>query len=111
DAGGLAIVLAYFFVAIAFVQLRKHAPEMERPFRAGKSNIVGWVALILSIGFISLYLPGMPAALIWPYEWLIFAGWWAIGLILMFKMRKNYSLDKMRYTTEGQLPMDEIKEG
>ncbi|MGG4265423.1 APC family permease [Peribacillus simplex] len=110
DAGGLAIVLAYLFVAIAFVQLRKNAPEMVRPFRAGKSNMVGWIALILSIGFITLYLPGMPAALIWPYEWLIFAGWWAIGFLLMFKMRKNYSSGEMKYNAV-HLPMDEVKEG
>src|SRR5699024_3818771 len=57
DAGGLAVVIAYLFVAIAFVRLRKSAPDMSRPFRAGKSSIVGWIAIILSFFFISLYLP------------------------------------------------------
>src|SRR5699024_8699158 len=91
DAGGLAVVIAYLFVAIAFVRLRKSAPDMSRPFRAGKSSIVGWIAIILSFFFISLYLPKMPAALSWPYEWLMFAGWWIIGFTMMFMMRKNYT--------------------
>lgn len=97
DAGGLAIVIAYLLVAVAFVKLRKDEPNMIRPFQAGKSNMVGWIAIILSIFFVVLYFPGMPAALVWPYEWGIFAGWWIIGFILMFVMRENYSSPEMRY--------------
>ena len=89
DAGGLAIVIAYLLVAIGFVRLRKNEPNMIRPFRAGKSSIIGWISIFMSIGFIILYMPGMPAALIWPYEWIIFAGWWTIGLVLMLTMKKN----------------------
>ncbi|RAS86403.1 APC family permease [Priestia endophytica] len=102
NAGGIAIVVAYFFVAVAFIQLRRKEPQMVRPFRAGKSNTIGWIALILSIGFISLYLPGMPAALVWPYEWLIFAGWWIIGFSLMVKMRSNYTKGEMIRITEKE---------
>lgn len=89
DAGGLAIVLAYALVAVAFVRLRRSEPDMERPFRAGKSSAIGWAAVFFSILFVALYLPGMPAALLWPYEWLIFAGWWGVGLLLMVNMSKE----------------------
>ena len=89
DAGGLAIVLAYALVAVAFVRLRRSEPNMERPFRAGKSSAIGWAAVFFSILFVALYLPGMPAALLWPYEWLIFAGWWGVGLLLMVNMSKE----------------------
>lgn len=98
DAGGLAIVITYLLVAIAFIQLRKNEPNMERPFRAGKSNVVGWVSVLLSVGFILMYFPGMPAALVWPYEWIIFAGWWAVGIILMVTMRKQFSQHKIIYS-------------
>lgn len=111
DAGGLAIVIAYFIVAIAFVQLRKKEPDMPRPFRAGKSSVVGWMAIILSLGFISLYLPGMPAALIWPYEWVIFAGWWLIGFALMFKMKDSYSNKAIQYTDVFEEPEQKIRNG
>ena len=89
DAGGLAIVLAYALVAVAFVRLRRSEPDMVRPFRAGKSSAIGWAAVFFSVLFVALYLPGMPAALLWPYEWLIFTGWWGVGLLLMVKMSKE----------------------
>ncbi|GCD84410.1 amino acid permease [Parageobacillus thermoglucosidasius] len=93
DAGGLAIVVAYFFVACAFLYLRKTQPDLHRPFQAGKSSIVGWVALFLSIGFILLYMPGMPSALVWPYEWVITLIWWIIGFYFLFKIPGNIKTD------------------
>ncbi|KAB2330154.1 amino acid permease [Cytobacillus depressus] len=86
DAGGLSIVIAYFIVSLSFVVLRKTMPELDRPFRAGKSNIVGILATILSVGFIILYLPGMPASLVWPYEWIIFGVWWIFGLFFLARI-------------------------
>ncbi len=89
DAGGFAVVIAYFLVAWAFLRLRKDEPNMSRPFRAGKSNVVGWFAIVMSLGFIVLYLPGMPAALSWPAEWFIFAGWSLLGVFFWARMRKT----------------------
>ena len=102
DAGGLAIVIMYLLVAIAFVQLRKNEPQLKRPFRAGSSSVVGWIAVLLSIGFVILYMPGMPAALIWPYEWAIFAGWWVIGGYLMFKMHRHYTVSTIKDFNEEE---------
>lgn len=62
---------------------------MERPFRAGKSPVFGYLALILSLGFIVLYLPGMPAALIWPYEWIMVGGWALIGAYFFIQMNRG----------------------
>ncbi|MFC4766207.1 hypothetical protein ACFO8Q_02175 [Effusibacillus consociatus] len=28
----------------------------------------------------------MPAALVWPYEWFIIAGWWVVGLIYLIRI-------------------------
>ncbi|MFK2824290.1 APC family permease [Bacillus sp. B190/17] len=84
DAGGLAIVLAYFMVSISFIWLRKRQPELERPFKAGNSNTIGWLSLILTAGFIVLYMPGMPSALTGP-EWIITLAWWAVGIYFLFK--------------------------
>jgi amino acid transporter len=89
DAGGLGIVIAYFLVALSFIILRKNEPEMERPFKAGKQNAIGWIALVLCLGFIVLYMPGMPAALIWPYEWVMVAGWILIGAYFFYQMNKG----------------------
>lgn len=80
DAGGLGIVVAYATVAASFLALRRNEPDMPRPFRVSHGNLVGWTALILACGIILLYMPGSPAALIWPYEWAIAGGWALLGL-------------------------------
>ncbi len=80
DAGGLGIVVAYATVAVSFLVLRRREPEMDRPFRVRHGELVGAAALILSLGIVLLYLPGSPAALIWPYEWLIVLAWVVLGL-------------------------------
>ncbi len=79
DAGGLAVIIAYSMVAVSFLVLRRREPEMPRPFRAAKGNVIGTTALVLSILLLLVYLPGSPAALTWPYEWLICLGWAALG--------------------------------
>ena len=84
-AGGLGIVIAYLMVAISFLVLCRREPEMERPFRAGRGPIIGIIAVILSAGIASQYLPGMPSGLGVP-EWIIVGIWTVIGLIFAFQM-------------------------
>ena len=79
DAGGLAVIIAYGMVAVSFLVLRRREPDMPRPFRVAKGTVTGVAALVLSILLLLLYLPGSPAALAWPYEWLICLGWVALG--------------------------------
>lgn len=86
DAGGLNIVVAFFVVALSFLALRRREPDMPRPFRVSAGPVVGWAAAGLSLGLAVLYLPGMPAALIWPYEWLIVAAWWLTGLVFLLRV-------------------------
>jgi amino acid transporter len=83
DAGGLGIVVAYAFVAWSFLVLRRREPDLERPYRVRHGKAVGWLALVLSVGIGTLYLPFSPAALIWPNEWLIVVCWIILGAILM----------------------------
>ncbi|HJP05016.1 MAG: amino acid permease [Chromatiales bacterium] len=81
DAGGFAVVIAYGIVAASFLVLRQREPEMERPYRLKHGLLVGWLALLLSCALLLVYLPGSPAALVWPYEWLILLGWSLLGLV------------------------------
>jgi amino acid transporter len=82
NAGGLGIVVAYAFVAWSFLALRRNEPELERPYRAPLGRVTGYAALLLSIGLIFLYLPGSPAALVWPQEWGIILFWILLGGLL-----------------------------
>ena len=69
-------------VAWSFLVLRKKEPELERPYKVPYGKLVGSLALVLSIGLGLLYLPGSPAALLWPQEWGIVIAWIVLGAIL-----------------------------
>jgi len=84
DAGGLGVVIAYAFVALSFLVLRKREPGMNRPYSVNHWRFTGYVALILSLAFVTLYLPFSPAALVWPHEWAIVIGWCLLGAFLLF---------------------------
>lgn len=82
NAGGLGIVVAYAFVALSFLALRKNEPELERPYQAPGGSSTGYLALLLSIGIGALYFPGSPSALVWPHEWGIILFWILLGAVL-----------------------------
>lgn len=81
DAGGLALVVAWLMVALSFIILRKKRPQLRRPFRVRGGTTIGWLALLMSVGMAILYMPGMPSALIWPYEWVIIFVWVLLGAV------------------------------
>ncbi len=82
NAGGLGIVVAYTFVALSFLALRSREPGLARPYRAPLGRFTGYLALVLSVGLILLYLPGSPSALVWPQEWGIILFWSILGALL-----------------------------
>lgn len=87
DAGGLGVIFAYAIVALSFIVLRRNEPDMPRPFRVPHGMVVGYAAVILSAGILLLYLPGSPAALVWPFEWIIVLGWAVLGAVLYMSAR------------------------
>ncbi|MEX3600750.1 APC family permease [Kocuria carniphila] len=92
DSGSPSIVIAYLLVSIVFVILRKREPDMERPFRIGGRHhggtAIGILSVVLCAGLAVLYIPGMPAGLgMAPY--VIFALWWVLGLIFMFRIPRG----------------------
>ncbi len=87
DAGSFSVVIAYGMVALSFLVLRRREPDMDRPYRVRHGQMVGWSALILSVGMLYLYVPGSPAGLIWPYEWAIVLAWVAFGVVMRLTAR------------------------
>ena len=83
NAGSVGVTVAYAFVAISFLALRRREPEMHRPYRVRFGEAVGIAAFVFSIAIAVMFLPFAPAALVWPNEWLIVLGWWTLGLLLM----------------------------
>jgi amino acid transporter len=89
DSGSFAVVIAYILVAVSFLRLRKTEPDMERPFRLKNGRLIGWLALLGSLGLFFLYLPGSPSALVWPVEWGIFLAWFILGALIYLPRAKS----------------------
>jgi basic amino acid/polyamine antiporter, APA family len=87
NAGAFATLIAYLFVPIAFLALRRDAPEMARPFRVRHPRLVGYGAIALAIALLCAYLPGSPSALSWPHEWAMIVVWAGVGLALWLRYR------------------------
>lgn len=87
DAGSFAVVIAYGLVATSFLVLRRREPGMPRPYRAGRGEAIGWLALACAVAIALLFMPWSPAALVWPYEWIIVGGWVLLGVVLMVTAR------------------------
>jgi len=103
DAGGLGLVVAWLMVSISFIILRKKEPTMKRPFKLPGGTTIGWIATFMSIGVGILYLPGMPSALGWPYEWVIIVIWSILGVIFY-----RFSISKYGKENSNQHLNDEI---
>lgn len=88
DAGSFGIIVAYAFVALSFLVLRYRDPGMPRPYSVRYWRFTGFVALLSSLGISLLFLPGSPAALVWPYEWAIVGGWSVLGAGLVLAARR-----------------------
>lgn len=79
NAASLSTVIAYCLVAVSFLVLRKNEPDMVRPYKVKNGTLVGTIAVVLSVGMLLLYLPGMPSGLGKP-EWIIVAIWTVLGV-------------------------------
>jgi basic amino acid/polyamine antiporter, APA family len=88
SAGSFAAVVAYFLVAWSCLRIRRRYPDLERPYRAPLPRATGVLALLATITFILLYLPGSPAAL-GTREWWIIGVWVALGLALAIAVRSR----------------------
>ena len=91
DSGSPSIVITYFLVCVVFLILRRREPRMERPFRAGKGRmgtIVGTAGVVLTLGLVSLYIPGMPAS-IHPVSYILFGGWWVLGVAFLLRIPRG----------------------
>ncbi len=91
NVGSLSTCVTYFMVSLTLVKLRFTEPEMERPFRAGRSTCLGLLAVFVTAWFVSLYMPIGPSSLCWPYEWAIVIVLGGMGLGGFWLYRQNQS--------------------
>lgn len=89
NAGSFAVVIAYFMVALSFINLRLKEPNLNRPYSVKHWKIIGSLAAIMSAFILLVCFPGFPAALSWPYEWGIILIWFGFGGLLYLVKRKG----------------------
>ncbi len=91
DAASFGCVVAYLFVAISFVILRKKDPDMRRPFKVRRGMVIGIIAICLAGFMLMLYIvpASFSAALVWQ-EWIVVGGWILLGVIFYFRSKRKY---------------------
>ena len=89
NSGSFAVTIAFLFVAISFLVLRRNEPDMPRPFRVSHPKLVGYGAILLSLGLLSAFFPWSDSALAWPHEWATIVVWATLGLILYLRYRRQ----------------------
>lgn len=89
NAGGFATIITYLIVSLSFLLLHKNEPDMPRPYPVKHWKAIGVASTLLSFVMLLLYLPGFPAALVWPYKWAIVLLWTALGLVLYFLAKRR----------------------
>jgi len=94
NAASLSTVVAYCLVAVSFLVLRKNEPDMPRPHKIKHGRLVGWIAVLLSLGMMVLYLPGMPSGL-GRSEWVIIAIWILLGVPMYLTARRKAPEEKI----------------
>ena len=84
NASSLACCVAYCFVAVSFLVLRKKNPTMERPYRIKRHVFVGVMAIFLSALLILLYIIPNSGSTLEIQEWGMIALWITIGIVLQY---------------------------
>lgn len=108
DAGNFGCILAYCMVALSFLILHVKEPNMVRPYQVKHWKLVGIIAVLMSGIMIMLYiLPGTGVTLA-PQEWLMVAGWSALGVVFFIFSKMVYK-DKFGYY--AQLYVSELHDG
>jgi len=68
-------------------------PDLARPYRAPWPRVVGALAVLVTVLFVVLYLPGTPASLRAP-EWGIVLVWAAVGVVFVAVRRGAAGMDE-----------------
>lgn len=89
NTGSFAVTIAFVFVAISFLVLRRTEPDLPRPFKVSHPNLVGYGAIFLALALLSAYFPWSESALAWPEEWITILAWTILGAILLYRYRSR----------------------
>ena len=114
NVGSFAFVVAWFMVCISAIKLRKSEPDLNRPYKMPGGLTIPIIGTIICglIG-LSMLIPGAPAALAWPVEWIVLAIWIVLGVICWYIVSKGVGKEvtdqQQRYLFFGDLDKENKK--
>ena len=83
NAGSFCIALAFLGVSLSLLRLRRDFPLQPRPFRLKAVRVVAGLAALGSFSMLAaMIVPGSPAALSWPREFIVLAVMSGVGGLL-----------------------------
>jgi len=105
DVGSFCIAAAFLGVSLSFLKLRSKYPELERPYLAPGGKVTGYISIAGSLLILlAITLPGSPAALKWPLEWMILIFLCLLGALIWFisgRSRRNLAKSERDYHILG----------
>lgn len=92
------LVLTWLIVSLSFLKLRKMYPDLERPYKVGAGNLVGWLSVLFSFAYLLVYTPISPGGLS-KGEWI------ATGILVLIALIVYFTWN----TRQGYLEPEERK--
>ncbi|MCB0489538.1 MAG: APC family permease [Cyclobacteriaceae bacterium] len=90
DVGSCCIAAAFLGVSFSFLKLRSKFPDQHRPYKVPGGKATGYIAVAGSILILmAITIPGSPAALRWPLEWVILITLALLGLVFWVRSKKS----------------------
>ena len=83
DINGMTIVISWLLISIAFLQIRKKLPDLDRPFFVPQGKLVGYISAVFCVAWLFLYTPWGPSGLT-KGEWIGFAVYAVIAVLVYF---------------------------
>ena len=97
--GGISFLIAWFFMALSSISLRKKDPDLHRPYKAPGGIVMGYIATVFSgLLLLLMIVPGTPISLK-GIEYVLFIIWAAAGLLMYAIYHKQYiQIEELTYT-------------
>lgn len=101
--GGISFLIAWFFMAISSVKLRKALPHLPRPYKIPGGIGMAYLATVISGLFLLLMIvPGTPISM-GKIEYILFIIWLVLGFITyVFYSRKEFIQYEPKINKEGE---------
>ena len=88
NASSFGVTIMYLMVVLSFIVLRVKQPTLPRPYAVKHARVIGFLACLVVVFFVYLYLPTGPSSLS-GIEWRMVLAWFSAGICLYFLCKRR----------------------